>query len=200
MPNGKWSDDAFLDALRRQGDPQADETIARLIADGGAQAVGPIFRMLQANDTPLPADAPAPLKDFMAASAGLPPDIDRARLTGGCAVFLRHAMPSVVVLLASSLPRGYAAPCLSEILSISRDLQRHPFARLMGVVQLSSTSPTQTRSNRTGGRSSRRRSCACCMRVSDRSPASTGRTTRTSSERPSITKTCWPPSWPFPIC
>ena len=136
MPNGKWSDDAFLDALRRQGDPQADEAVARLIADGGAQAVGATFGMLQANDTPLPADAPTPLKEFMEASAGLPPDLDRTRLPRGCAVFLRHAMPSVVVLLASSLPRGYAAPCLSEILSISRDLQRHPFDRLMGVVQL----------------------------------------------------------------
>jgi len=45
-------------------------------------------------------------------------------------------LPSVVVLLASSLPRGYAAPCLTEILTISKDLERHPFARLMGVVQL----------------------------------------------------------------
>jgi len=38
--------------------------------------------------------------------------------------------------LASSLPRGYAAPCLCEILSISRDLEGRPFDRLMGVVQL----------------------------------------------------------------
>jgi hypothetical protein len=132
----KWSDDAFLDALRRQGDPKADEAVARLIANGGTEAVGATFGMLQANDTPLPASAPRALKEFMEASAGLPPDIDRTRLPRGSAVFLRHAMPSVVVLLASSLPRGYAAPCLSHILSISRDLQRHPFDRLMGVVQL----------------------------------------------------------------
>lgn len=136
MPNGKWSDDGFLESLRRQGDPSADEAVARLIADRGIKAVGPIFRMLQANDTPLPVDAPQPLKDFMAASAGLPPTIDRRRLPRGGDVFLRNALPSVVVLLASSLPRGYAAPCLCEILSISRDLERHPFNRLMGVVQL----------------------------------------------------------------
>jgi hypothetical protein len=59
-----------------------------------------------------------------------------ARLPRGGQAFLRNALPSVVVLLASSLPRGYAAPCLGEILSISRDLERHPFSRLMGVVQL----------------------------------------------------------------
>jgi hypothetical protein len=136
VPNGKWSDDAFLDSLRRQGDRPADDAVAELIANGGGHAVGPIFKMLQANETPLPADAPQPLKDFMAASAGLPPEIDRTRLPRGGAAFLRNALPSVVVLLASSLPRGYAAPCLTEILSISRDLERHPFGRLMGVVQL----------------------------------------------------------------
>jgi hypothetical protein len=136
VPHGKWSDDAFLNELRRVGDPPADEAVSSVIAGGEGQAIGPLFRVLQANETPLPADAPQPLADFMAASAGLPPEIDRTRLTRGGDAFLRNALPSVVVLLASSLPRGYAAPCLTEILSISRDLERHPFDRLMGVVQL----------------------------------------------------------------
>ncbi|MEO5818900.1 MAG: oxygenase MpaB family protein [Vicinamibacteraceae bacterium] len=133
---GQWSDDAFLDALRRSGDPGADAALAGLIGDGGLPAVGTIFKLLRANDTPLPPDAPAPLKAFMAASAGLPPDLDLARLANGGQAFLRNALPSVVVLLASSLPRGYGAPCICEILSISKDLERHPFGRLMGVVQL----------------------------------------------------------------
>jgi hypothetical protein len=131
-----WSDDAFLDTLRRAADPEADATVARLSADGGLASVGAIFKVLKTNDTPLPADAPAELHAFMAASPGLPPDLQRDRLPRGGLAFLRNALPSVVVLLASSLPRGYAAPCLCEILSISRDLERHPFGRLMGVVQL----------------------------------------------------------------
>jgi hypothetical protein len=133
---GQWSDDAFLDALRRSGDPAADAAVAALMADGGLPSVGAAFKLLRANDTPLPPDAPQPLKDFMASSAGLPPDLDLPRLARGGRAFLRNALPSVVVLLASSLPRGYAAPCLGEILGISRDLERHPFGRLMGVVQL----------------------------------------------------------------
>jgi hypothetical protein len=135
-PSTRWSDDVFLDALRRAGDPAADDAVARLAADGALAAVGGAFKLLHANDTPLPPDAPAPLKDFMAASAGLPPHLEVSRLPRGGQAFLRNALPSVVVLLASSLPRGYAAPCLGEILSISRDLERHPFNRLMGVVQL----------------------------------------------------------------
>ena len=133
---GQWSDDTFLDTLRRAGDPAADAAVAALIADGGLAAAGAAFKLLRANDTPLPPDAPQPLKDFMASSAGLPRGVEPARLANGGRAFLRNALPSVVVLLASSLPRGYAAPCLCEILSISADLERHPFGRLMGVVQL----------------------------------------------------------------
>ena len=132
----RWSDDAFLDALRASTDPEADAAVAALLASGRMSEIGGLFKLLRANDTPLPATAPQPLKDFMAASAGLPPDLDLARLANGGQAFLRNALPSVVVLLASSLPRGYAAPCICEILSISKDLERHPFGRLMGVVQL----------------------------------------------------------------
>lgn len=135
MPS-KWSDDGFLNSLRQQGDPEADAAIAQVVASGQKEAVGPLFKHLQANDTPLPADAPQALKDFMAASAGLPPGLDLARLHRGGEAFLQNGLSSVVVLLASSLPRGYAAPCLSEILSISQDLEGRPFDRLMGVVQL----------------------------------------------------------------
>ena len=136
MPQGKWSDDEFLNALRRQGDPPADAAVAQLVADGGGRAVAPIFKLLRANDEPLPADAPQPLRDFIAASGDLPPGTDPRRLARGSKAFLKNALPSVIVLLASSLPRGYGAPCLCEILSISRDLERHPLGRLMGVVQL----------------------------------------------------------------
>ena len=136
MPSTKWSDDGFLNGLRQQADPEADATIAEIVAGGEKGSVGPLFMMLKANDTPLPANAPQPLKNFMASTAGLPPGIDMARLQRGGQAFLRNGVPAVVVLLASSLPRGYAAPCLCEILSISKDLEGRPFDRLMGVVQL----------------------------------------------------------------
>jgi hypothetical protein len=136
MSSSRWSDDAFLDTLRQAGDPPADAAVAALAAAGGDRAVGAIFRFLKANHTPLPAEAPGPLHAFMAAATDLPPGVDLARVVRGGQAFLKNALPSVVVLLASSLPRGYAAPCLTEILTISKDLERHPFARLMGVVQL----------------------------------------------------------------
>jgi hypothetical protein len=132
----KWSDDAFLDGLRQAGDPLADAAVARLRDEGGSQAVARAFRVLQGNHTPLPADAPEALRTFMHDAGELPAGVDIQRLRDGGEAFLANALPSVVVLLASSLPRGYAAPCLTEILSISGDLDRHPYERLMGVVQL----------------------------------------------------------------
>jgi hypothetical protein len=132
----KWSDDAFLDGLRQAGDPLADAAVARLRDEGGSKAVARAFRVLQGNHTPLPPDAPEALRTFMAATGDLPAGIDAQRLRNGGDAFLANALPSVVVLLASSLPRGYAAPCLTHILSISGDLDRHPYERLMGVVQL----------------------------------------------------------------
>jgi hypothetical protein len=136
MPDGKWSDDGFLDALRRAGDPPADDAVRRMKEEGGDEAVNASFKMLRANDSPLPAEAPQALKDFMVSTGGLPPGLSVDRLQRGEDAFVRNALPSVVVLLASSLPRGYAAPCLCEILSISGDLKQHPYRRLMGVVQL----------------------------------------------------------------
>ena len=71
----------------------------------------------------------------MAASTGLPPDVDRTRLTRGCTVFLRHALPSVVV----SSRRACLAVTGRRACTGSCDLPRsrgHPYQRLMGVVQL----------------------------------------------------------------
>jgi hypothetical protein len=136
MSSSKWSDDRFLDSLRQLADPRADRAVESLIAQHGVEAANLTFRTLKADDSPLPEDAPQPFLDFLAETDRLPPGIDEARLARGGAVFLRHACSAAMVLLASSLPRGYAAPSLCEILSISRDLQKHPYDRLMGVLQL----------------------------------------------------------------
>jgi hypothetical protein len=136
MGHPKWSDDRFLDSLRQQGDPQADLAVRRLMEEREVHAINEIFKTLRADDAPIPADAPAPFRELVEATRALPSWADRSRLARGGEVFLKHASSAAVVMLASSLPRGYAAPCLCRILSISRDLQTHPYQRLMGVIQL----------------------------------------------------------------
>ena len=136
MGHPKWSDDRFLDSLRQQGDAQADLAVRRLMEEREVRAVNEVFKTLRADDAPIPDDAPAPFREFAEATRGLPSWADRGRLARGGDVFLKHAFSSAVVMLASSLPRGYAAPCLCRVLSISRDLATHPYQRLMGVIQL----------------------------------------------------------------
>jgi len=134
--DSRWDDDTFLDELRAQTDVTADETVAALVRDGGVAAVNRIFATLRADDRELPADAPAPLRDFIAATEAPLPDLDFDRLQRGGDVFLRHGFSAAIVLLLDSLPQGYSAPCLSRLLTISDDLGTHPYKRLMGVLQL----------------------------------------------------------------
>ena len=132
----KWSDDRFLDKLRGQTDPLADAAVQRLIEQHGVEAASMLFRSMNSNAEALPDDAPEALREFVEQTSKLPSDLDYERLERGGAVFFQHAFSAAVVMLASSLPSGYSAPCLTHILTISGDLEQHPFKRLMGVVQL----------------------------------------------------------------
>jgi hypothetical protein len=132
----RWSDDAFLDALRAQVDGQADEAARRLHDDGDTRKTRALFRHLVFNDDRLPEDAPPELRAFFDATRALPPGVDPDRLVRGQQVWMKHAFPAALVLLAKSLPEGYAAPSFGEILSVSGDLERHPYLRLLGVLQM----------------------------------------------------------------
>jgi hypothetical protein len=147
----KWADDAFLDSLRAEGDALADATVERLAREGGTGDVSRVFQMLRANGDPLPSDAPPPFVEFFDATRALGPDVDMGRVKRGEAVYLRHSLTAALVLLAKSLPEGYAAPNLTEVLAISGDLGHHPYRRLLGVLQLV-VNISSTRGFEDGGR------------------------------------------------
>jgi hypothetical protein len=137
VPSTKWSDDTFLDELRHGADPQADDAVARLYAlHTGEQRIITFFAALRHNDSVLAETAPEPLRQFLADTRTPPPADSLGDLELGARAFRANSLPAVVVLLASSLPRGYGAPCLNRILAISGNLSKHPYQRLMGVVQL----------------------------------------------------------------
>lgn len=136
MSHAKWSEDAFLDGLRQQQDPLADRTVQKLIDDDTVSMANIVFQGMHADGSPLVEKAPAALRDFFAQTEQLPSWVDLTRVERGAEAMGDHAFTGAVVLLASSLPRGYAAPCLCEVLTVSDDLDRSPYRRLMGVVQL----------------------------------------------------------------
>jgi hypothetical protein len=142
MPT-QWSDPTFLDMLRSHGDYHADASVAQM---KGADDFAALFRRAATNSAVMPIGAPAALQEFFRAAdrdillendrARFPDGLDHDRLRRGELVFLDHAFAFCLVLLAKSLPEGYAAPCLSVLLNMSGNLRRAPYRRLMGVLQL----------------------------------------------------------------
>ena len=112
MADSKWSDDAFLDTLKAQGDERADLTVAELEARGELPTANRIFREINVNTPALPTDAPPALRRFWEAARTLPAGTDLARVARGEAAFMRHIFEIGSVLLTRSLPAGYAAPRL----------------------------------------------------------------------------------------
>ena len=132
----RWSDDGFLDEIRRHVDTQADGCVARLFAEGGGSGSALLFRHATSNDDQLPQGSPRALARSSPRAAALPPDIDTARTARGELVWIRTPSTAALVLLAKSLPEGYAAKSFGEMLSMSADLERHPYRRLLGVLQM----------------------------------------------------------------
>jgi hypothetical protein len=142
----RWSNDAFLDGLRKFGDPAADRCAFELSkTDNSAAVVRAVFTKLTQNDQRLPADAPEPLRQFFdetyswcdgCRQPAMPSWIDRDRVIRGQYVFMKRLIPSVVALLCKSLPEGYAAAGATKILNISGELLAHTYHRLMGTLQL----------------------------------------------------------------
>lgn len=139
----KWSDDAFLDMLRGSSDGHADRCVAALASPDDFAT---LFQRAAINSSVLPPDAPVALQEFFAHADSdilletdrtrFPDGLNHERLKHGERVFLDHAFAFCLVLLAKSLPEGYAAPCLSVLLNLSGNLRVRPYRRLMGVLQL----------------------------------------------------------------
>lgn len=146
MLKPRWADPGFLDELRSLGDELADDCVERLRQEGNRSDFSALFRRMTSSAEPLPLDLPDSLREFLdrthrlprleASGERHPAGVDLDRIRRGGSVFLLHACPSALVLLAKSLPEGYAAPPLSRILSLSGNLDHHPFRRLAGVLQM----------------------------------------------------------------
>ena len=132
----KWSSDEFLNTQRDLGDARADACFAAL--PPGDDLVF-AFSRLRA-DTELPPELPAPLLAYLHAPGGHDlsdlTESDWDRLRRGQKVFLTHALPMALALLGKSLPEGYQAPRLSNVLMISGELKTSTYRRVLGVMQM----------------------------------------------------------------
>jgi hypothetical protein len=129
-----WNDQ-FLNTLRRIGDPLADEFLKIIIKDDELKGIRALFGEMNSNDETPPAAIFPKLTEFFNATHELPAGVDLDRIHRGEDVFMTHAFEGALVLLAKSLPEGYAAPNLSIILNLSGLLRTHPYKRLLATLQ-----------------------------------------------------------------
>jgi hypothetical protein len=130
----KWSS-AFLEQLRHEGDPEADDALDRALKDNEAEGSRKLFAEMNSNNDVPPMQHFPVIADFFERTNRLPSDVDQERLDRGQEVFEAHAYSGALVLLTKSLPEGYQAPNLTKILNISGDLRVHTYRRLLGTLQ-----------------------------------------------------------------
>lgn len=134
MTSNRWTD-AFLDAMRKQGDALADDSLIRIMRDREIAVVHQLFAEIDTNNEKPSITKYSELSEFFEATDELPPGTDLKRIARGEKVFQDNAFTAALVLLTKSLPEGYAAPNLSVILNLSGNLKKHPYKRLLTTLQ-----------------------------------------------------------------
>ncbi len=129
-----WSP-ALLAELRLEGDPVADDLVAKLHAKGDIGKVGELLTTLVHNDTipatGLDADVYAYLRD----TADLPVR-DPALIRGGQDLFEEHGNLVLFSLIGSSLPECYTMKAGIEVLWLTQQLEVHVLRRLLATAQM----------------------------------------------------------------
>jgi hypothetical protein len=125
----QWTD-AFLDSMRRVGDPTVDAAIAEVYNLHLEDRVRMILRDFDENSEPVPPNLPPLLTQYFQDACTLPDWADPTVLARGKAIFGRYAPHVVVTLLCSSLPMCYAAASGVQVLYRSQRLTGDIFRRI----------------------------------------------------------------------
>jgi hypothetical protein len=131
---GTWNA-AHLEFLAKQTDPLADKYI-RILVDARGESVFRDLFGVNTNDEQSAIKAFPEIAEFFVETRELPPGTDPKRIHQGEEAFLDHMPGAAMVLLAKSLPEGYASLELSRILSISDLLRSQPYKRLLATLQM----------------------------------------------------------------
>ncbi|MDJ0382728.1 oxygenase MpaB family protein [Streptomyces sp. G-G2] len=132
-PRARYDDDA-LDALREQGDPLADETVAAMFRRGEVGDLNTLMRFFSTTGDPLPGRLPAAAAAYFEATAMPPAWVDwdvmeRARL-----FFMDNAAHINTGLSFAAMPVTYAVPRMSRLLASTHSLS-YPSRRMANTGQ-----------------------------------------------------------------
>ena len=122
--------DAFLDQMRQQMDPLADEAVAAMYQHPSGGHFRETVATLTTNDYIIPVGLPEAVTHFLEQSRTLPDWADERRLRQGHAFFARHTSDLLLMLGLLSLPYDYAAAHGAQVLYLSERLRENPGKRL----------------------------------------------------------------------
>ncbi|MES1257496.1 MAG: oxygenase MpaB family protein, partial [Acidobacteriota bacterium] len=134
-PRITWTDET-LQPLRGVGDPLADDVITELFADGGVDAMNALMRDFVANEHPVPANFPAPVRHYLEQSSQLPAWADPATINAGEELFWRFGPRIILVLCCYSLPFCYLGRNGVAVLALTKRLSSNPRRRIVETAQM----------------------------------------------------------------
>jgi len=134
MNQEHWTDER-LAAMRRLGDPLADELIAHIYHTGERGAVNKLWDQLLHNDQ-LPTDTCPELIEFIKTTARMPDWYNPEQVHVGEQLFMREGPFALVSLLCASLPECYVMKNGVQVLAATRNLEAHTYRRLLETSQM----------------------------------------------------------------
>ena len=133
-------DDALLDQLSCEGDPEADAVIAAHMAATGHADVKVLMRdigeALAFPPTTGSRPSDGPLLHYLSAAPPLPEWVDDGRMNRAAQVFLDNALGIGQALFCASLPEAYASPRGARVLTLTARLTRDPVRRISETAQM----------------------------------------------------------------
>lgn len=130
----KWSDER-LDALRLQGDPEADEVIRKIFARDEVDAVADLLSHLLDNDDAIPEALPDDVEEYFRTTGHVSAvEINHARI--GENFFATHGPEIMLVLCCNSLPFDYANKRAVGVLYQTGFLNKRPNRRVAQTAQM----------------------------------------------------------------
>lgn len=119
----------WLDSLRLEGDPLADQVIADLVATGQVEEVNLVLQHFQTNDQPIPAELPPLVREYLKVSEIPPGWVDYQRIHRARDFFMDDGLYVAAVLSVGAMVGCYAVPHGAKLLSCTHQLA-HPKRRI----------------------------------------------------------------------
>ena len=135
MAASDWTDD-FLNQMRGQTDPLADQAVRAVFETGAVKNVNHLLTQLVKNDQLPPSTLPAPIKEYLEKSAELPPWTDHEVLHEAQQLFNIWGLSSCAILVCASLPECYMMGNGVHVLAMTGQLDTHVRRRALETAQM----------------------------------------------------------------